>query len=179
MHESKPEPASEEAVHDPEAAGVVAPEDESDDGPEIPEEKPRKPREVGISWFAGFFDGEGNVQIARQVRRGTHATYQGRLCVTNTNLYVLQCIHLTYGGSLVRHSTAYGRSRGWRPSWRWTLTGDAAWKLARRMAPYIRVKYPALKLFRRFCAYKNQRDPNLITLYKYKLRMNRLNRRGV
>lgn len=132
--------------------------------------------DVSLTWLAGFIDGEGHFSIQRQKTTGS-PRYYARINVTNTNLYTLQCIRHTFGGS-ISHTGARKNPR-WKKSWRWSIHGDAAWELAAKLKRHLITKRQAVRVFTEFCKYRNQQNPNLITLAKYRQRMKATNRRGI
>lgn len=140
---------------------------------------PKRPIEVRMMWFAGFFDGEGAAGITRTKRKGRASTYYPRLTITNTNRYALECIKHTFGGSISKHDGKLARTKGWRRSYQWSLGGDAAYRLALKLRRWCLVKQPALELFIRFCRYRERREASLITMAAMKRRLHTVNKRGV
>lgn len=136
----------------------------------------RLPHEVSPSWFAGFFDGEGNIAICNRTMPNGGLYYYGRIHLTNTNLYVLRCVQLTYGGSIGRH----GRKRsGWKQAYRWQLGQDHAADLLQKIKQHLVIKTKHAELFLKFWKYRSgfqELDYNVLRSFKY--RMHRLNRRG-
>lgn len=132
--------------------------------------------EVKLSWLAGFIDGEGHFFIQKNRSENGGFRYYPRLCATNTDKYTLDCIRLTYGGSVL--GTVNKPHVGHKRAYRWWLSGEKAGDLAQKLLNYMVTKKAQCRLFVKFCRYRNQKYPNLLTMYRMKLRMTALNRRG-
>jgi hypothetical protein len=88
-----------------------------------------------LSWMAGFFDGEGHIEIAKY----EHSPY-GRLVasVTNMSRDVLTPF-LIFGGRIF---IAVKKSNVWR----WQAYGGEAKTLLERLLPYLRLKRDTAKV---------------------------------
>lgn len=141
------------------------------------EKEIRSPVEVRRGWAAGFIDGEGHFQVAVQ-KRGINKPnyYYPRICATNTDRYTLECLKLTFGGSI--STTGKQKHAKWKRCFRWTVTGERAEQVARLIRPFIITKRDTVRTFLRFCEYRSQKMPSPLTLAKYRKRIRGLNRRG-
>lgn len=147
----------------------------SDATSEVVEE--RKPQVVRDAWAAGFIDGEGHFSIERRSDPHGHLYYYPRLKVTNTNRWVLECLKFTYGGAI---STTGRKKSGQKRVYRWSIGGEGADMVAKRVRPYLLVKAEQASLFRRFIRYRAvRRTPLTSRMQTYKRQMHKLNRRGV
>jgi len=90
-----------------------------------------------VAYTAGFFDGEGCVNIARCLRRG-RPYHTLAIIFTNTDFQVLDWLHQRWGGNLTRpvmRSNAH-----WRPYRTLRLSAGPARPLLRAMLPYLIIK---------------------------------------
>ena len=71
---------------------------------------------IDIKYLAGFFDGEGCVEINPN-------KIQDRISVVNTNKIILECIQETFGGTIYSKKI-FGLSK--KPQWVWRLYGRNA-----------------------------------------------------
>jgi hypothetical protein len=141
----------------------------------------RDRKKLNYQWLAGFIDGEGHFSISRFISPKGGFTYSCRIAITNCDYRVLNFIKEKYGGALGAHAAGHkGDDRGWRKSWRWTLSGPDAYDLALKIEPYLIVKSPALELLIIFWRYKETMSKlaRPATLAHYHVRMKKLNRRG-
>jgi hypothetical protein len=92
-----------------------------------------------MSYFAGFFDGEGSVLIYRRnarMPRGKTPPYQIRATITNTNHEVIECFRDRFGG----HVQEYGPEARRRRAWKWTIQCRGAESFLIAIRPYLVVK---------------------------------------
>ncbi len=81
-------------------------------------------------YMAGFFDGEGNVDIRNDKKFPN--TKKDKIRINNTNKFILDCIQKNYGGQIYPNKTYETRgivSR--KPQWSWNLNGRYAVGLAK------------------------------------------------
>jgi len=85
--------------------------------------------EVTIEYMAGFFDGEGNVQISNDNRYPN--SKKDVIRVSNNNKFILDCIKKTFGGTIYKKKiyTADGYNR--QQCYNWQLNGRYAVGLAK------------------------------------------------
>jgi len=94
---------------------------------------------VSAAWFAGFFDGEGSINISPTSK----CCLTVKLCVVNTHLPTLIRIQKEFGGSLYARN---GKgTKGFKPSYlpcySLSWNGNNASKvIAQVIAPYVSVK---------------------------------------
>src|SRR4051812_24103916 len=86
-----------------------------------------------ISYAAGFFDGEGCVQIRVSYPRGTKS-YSMRLQVSQVDVRPLEMLQQRWGGSLRLEPHRP------RPIWRWCLQAHQAQAFLEEILPYLVVK---------------------------------------
>lgn len=81
------------------------------------------PTEQERIWAAGFFDGEGCLQVSRTKHQGMRYGIYHRLVasVRNTHLPSLERLQTLYGGAIYEAPRLY--SLGKKPCWDWRLNG--------------------------------------------------------
>ena len=85
-------------------------------------------------YMAGFFDGEGNVDIRNDKKFPN--TKKDKIRINNTNKFILDCIQKNYGGQIYPNKTYETEgivSR--KPQWSWNLNGRYAVGLAKLLYP--------------------------------------------
>src|SRR5438128_2397093 len=87
-----------------------------------------------VAYTAGFFDGEGCVNIARYLKRG-RPYHILAIIFTNTNFQVLEWLHQRWGGNLIRQ-VVRGNPRH-RPCGYLRLSPGPARPLLIAMLPYL------------------------------------------
>lgn len=93
-------------------------------------------QEADHAWAAGFFDGEGCIDVGRN--NGARQRHLPRLTVGNTNLAALERLKAILGGSISRRSPGRGERR---PVWAWQVSGAKGVSEAlAMMQPYLTVK---------------------------------------
>ncbi len=90
-----------------------------------------------VAYTAGFFDGEGCVNIARYLKRG-RPYHTLAIIFTNTDFQVLKWLQQRWGGHLTK-PTQPSNPR-WRPSRHLWLSAGPARPLLRAMLPYLMIK---------------------------------------
>ncbi|TMG31525.1 MAG: hypothetical protein E6H93_06360 [Chloroflexi bacterium] len=90
-----------------------------------------------VAYTAGFFDGEGCVNIARYLKRG-RPYHILAIIFTNTNFQVLEWLHQRWGGNLIRQ-VVRGNPRH-RPCGYLRLSPGPARPLLIAMLPYLIIK---------------------------------------
>ena len=96
-----------------------------------------------MAYTAGFFDGEGCVNIARYLKRGRpyHAL---AIVFTNTNFQVLDWLHQRWGGHLTKPTQPSNPRH--RPSRNLWLSAGPARPLLLAMLPYLIIKKHEVEL---------------------------------
>lgn len=97
---------------------------------------------LSLVYLAGFFDGEGNITIARL---GKYKRSTLRVSVVNTDMTVLRLIHGVYGGCFYLNDRC-NRPAQCKVAGRLTWNGEAAYNLLCEMYPYLIVKAERAKL---------------------------------
>ena len=112
-----------------------------------------------LAWAAGFFEGEGHVQISKSLRRIDRYSphYTMNVEVANTNPLPLHQFHSLFGGSI------YERKQSKLPNraklFRWSLSGNAASGFLKAISPYLIFKKEQAKLaitFQKTCSIKQR-----------------------
>ena len=89
-----------------------------------------------LSWMAGFFDGEGHIDIARYEK----SNRRGGLVVSVTNMKLDGVTpFLIFGGRVFPASKLTN-------AWRWQAYGGQAKTLLERLLPYLKLKRDAAKV---------------------------------
>ncbi len=86
-----------------------------------------------LYYFAGFFDGEGCVQVSK------NGSIQLR--ITNTNLEILNYIKNVFGGSVGKRSQIVNK-----PQYTWSAYGDLAVELSQKLFPICKEKGKQLQV---------------------------------
>lgn len=147
-------------------------------------------------YAAGFFDGEGCVNITK---RGKRQQVSLRVMIANTNKDILDLFQLSFGGH-VRISKRH--KPDWKPFIQWVATGQTAMDFLAKISPFIILKTAQIKLAFEFwqfmqlpkterCEIKANQKPEykgrvtlvrkpatLITEQEFKDRMHALNKKG-
>lgn len=92
-------------------------------------------REDILAYMAGFFDGEGCVNMARSARGNGCFP---RVLLVNTNREILEAFRAVYGGDIKSISH---RKEGWKPSWIWRLSHSRAIKFLDDIYPWLILKH--------------------------------------
>lgn len=96
--------------------------------------------QLEAAYFAGFFDGEGSVYAASRGGRGRSANRRPSptiaVCITNTNLEVLEWHRKLFGGSI----SAKRRKARWRQQYQWMLWARDAGRFLALIRPFLIVK---------------------------------------
>ena len=109
--------------------------------------------EKDTAYIAGFVDGEGCFSIDKSTRKDPRyktPTYIFSLRVSQTQVEVLEWIQSLLGGGIYerksRDRAARKRCPNAKTSWHLQLYGKTAENAVRRLAPYLRVKQPHVKV---------------------------------
>src|SRR5262245_42979427 len=89
---------------------------------------------ISKQYMAGFFDGEGCVNIGR-----TRKNYFVRVLLVNTNLDILLVFQARYGGDTKELSGPKTRPK-WKQSWCWRLNHIRAVRFLEDILPWLIVK---------------------------------------
>jgi hypothetical protein len=128
----------------------------------VAEDYPSSVPSHAVAYTAGFFDGEGCVNIARYLQRG-RPYHTLAIIFTNTDFDVLEWLHQRWGGYLTR-PVVRANSR-WRPYRSLHLSAGPAGPLLRAMLPYLIVKKSEVEIALQFIEAKSdnrrgrKRDP--------------------
>ena len=89
-----------------------------------------------VAYTAGFFDGEGCVNIARYLKRG-RPYHTLAIIFTNTDFRVLAWLQQRWGGNIYKPTLSHGRQR---PYGHLRFSAGPARPLLQAMLPYLIVK---------------------------------------
>lgn len=92
-------------------------------------------RVTECAYAAGFFDGEGSAYLARRDKQRKTPTLL--VCISNTNLAVLEWHQAIWGGSICARRVVKERHR---PQWQWVLAPRQAAVFLTDIAPHLRIK---------------------------------------
>lgn len=104
---------------------------------------PRVTSVEGVSYIAGFFDGEGCIGISKSGKSGQMIL---RTSLVNTNDIVLRVIQATYGGSI--HVQQH--QSNWKPAYNWSVAGRQAREFLKDIGPFLVMKRPQYEVALRF-----------------------------
>lgn len=111
-----------------------------------------------LVYTAGFFDGEGSVNITRIVGKSKDPQYKLQISITNTDLPILDWLQERYGGKLYEQpnnrSNLTDYPRVCKSLW---FTGKGGGAFLRLIEPYVKVKRPQLLNALDFQAVKDAR----------------------
>ena len=107
-------------------------------------------KKISNAYFAGIFDGEGTVTLAKTP--SSPSTYEIRAEVTNTNEWICQQLRFSFGGSITFRK-AYGNNK---PQYRWYTTSRNAKQFLSTILPYTHLKRPQVELALRFASHKTK-----------------------
>lgn len=88
-----------------------------------------------LAYAAGFFDGEGHIQIRRHSKRGS---YMLAISAVQATENPLQLFVNGFGGTLKRRLIPYRNT--FRVLWTWQCSSASAQDALEAMLPYLRVK---------------------------------------
>jgi hypothetical protein len=100
--------------------------------------------ELDLAYIAGFFDGEGCVQIRKRGRR-----WEGMIRIVNTSFPIMAWLARATGSKLSRRPVAAGNPKG-RCSFELCLQHKKAFRWAVLLRPYSRIKRDELDLLINF-----------------------------
>jgi hypothetical protein len=94
--------------------------------------------EIERAYLAGFIDGEGCIQIGRNLPRGKskNLSYYLAVSVSNTNEAIINYLQSTFGGAVGNMK----RKVNHRPCQNWIIRGHRARALLEMILPYLRQK---------------------------------------
>lgn len=92
-------------------------------------------KETDWSYIAGFIDGEGCISLQLI---GKYKSVVLRIGIRHTNKKILEYLKNSFGGTLC--DVTHNRFPHWKPSYDWSITGNAAVNLLSKIEPYVRIK---------------------------------------
>lgn len=106
---------------------------------------------VKVAYLAGFFDGEGNIRIAKNSKNAKG--YYLRISATQVNPAPLRAFIAAFGGHLYERPARRGRDGHTRqPIWDWIVAGPGAAHALTVLHPFLIVKREAAEIGLRFQA---------------------------
>jgi hypothetical protein len=115
--------------------------------------------EKDLIYAAGFFDGEGTVQLNRYKRnKKGDACYRLCVSVSNTKKEVIDWFKETFGTGCVHPIRKF--KKGGNPGWRWLLYSRRASKFLQMIYPYLKVKKDDAEIGILFQDFINKRKPH-------------------
>ena len=91
---------------------------------------------VDLSYFAGFFDGEGCITTCRNHPDRKRWSYSLRVTTTNTNKEVIDLFQARWPGSV----SIKPEKPGFKKTYTWMLSGFKGKEFLKEMLPYLIVK---------------------------------------
>jgi hypothetical protein len=98
-----------------------------------------------IAYLAGFFDGEGHIQIAKHSKRGS---YMLKITCVQATTYPLGEYVKMFGGTIAEHDFIYRGTP--KRHWTWQASSKSAEMALREMQPYIIAKKDELEVALKF-----------------------------
>ncbi|KKL80756.1 hypothetical protein LCGC14_2001540 [marine sediment metagenome] len=96
---------------------------------------PYKLTKSELSYYAGFFDGEGCIMIKKKHRGRPFHTLD--ITISSTNHNILEDFKRAFGGTV--HG-AYKSNTYYKDKWNWMVGGDKALAVLKALYPYLRLK---------------------------------------
>mgnify|MGYP001571827042 CR=1 FL=1 len=107
-----------------------------------------------LAYYAGLFDGEGCIHIARIHTQKRRLTYQLVCRVSMYSLSVLQGLRSRFGGSIY-YEKKHPTSNKYGLLWSWSLFSRGAGAFLNEVEPYLKIKKTQAKLALQFQANKH------------------------
>jgi Zn finger protein HypA/HybF involved in hydrogenase expression len=141
--------------------------------------------EIQKAYLAGFFDGDGHVQLGLLGQKSGHRQSRHTLNVniTNTHLGVLESIQAEWPTGKIYHRNR-APDKGWKTAHNLRWTTAAAAEVLREIRPYLRVKHKQADVAIQFANSLRTGDRSLITPKEWewredlRMQVRALNRRG-
>ena len=110
-------------------------------------------KKTDLAYFAGIFDGEGSVTLARTQRSSPkqRPTYTLRVQVVNTNEWICQQLRFVFGGNVMLHRKTEGNHK---PDYRWLGYRNVDVSFLKAVFPYLHLKRPHAELALQFDKHK-------------------------
>lgn len=102
-----------------------------------------------INYIAGFFDGEGNINIYkidtennRKVQQLRNPKYELSVAIYNTDKDIMEWLHFVFGGYFQTRNrdNNQNQDKEWKESYCVRMTSNQALEFIRLVYPYLRVK---------------------------------------
>lgn len=87
---------------------------------------------MNLAYVAGLFDGEGCVNFTK-----CRTIKIPRVCITNTNLEVLESLQKSFGGFIQQGSRP---QNNWKQSYHWTISNSKACEFLTKIYAWVRIK---------------------------------------
>lgn len=128
------------------------------------------PTEAELAWAAGFFDGEGSIQIVRKIRKG-YESYELFVRVSQLSDVPLRKFAEWFGGDVYFND---------QPIWYWQLSSKKVGTALDQLLPYLVVKRSEANVALRFQSRRRngkKRDAHADNYDREELQLIRQNRR--
>ncbi|KKM04221.1 hypothetical protein LCGC14_1766470 [marine sediment metagenome] len=106
-------------------------------------------KEIELSYYAGLFDGEGCIHIARIHTQKRKLTYQLVCRVSMYSLPVLEQLKTYFGGSIYCEKN-HPISNKYGMLWSWSIFSKGAEAFLNQIKSYLRIKKPQAELALQF-----------------------------
>ena len=90
---------------------------------------------IDTHWLAGFFDGEGNINIQRYTD-GLAVRYGLRVCIQNSQQAILERVRQDFGGRIYLTGGAFAGHK----QFQWYICGNKAKTFLRALLPFLVLK---------------------------------------
>jgi len=102
-------------------------------------EELKRPSDIDLAFFSGFFDGEGCVYLHRKLRGERQPSYKLQIQVGSTYFPILEWIQRTWGfGRITKEN--YEKRTNRKPAWFWVVHGDKALFVLEAIFPHLAIK---------------------------------------
>lgn len=110
-------------------------------------------KKTDMAYFAGIFDGEGTVTLAKtQISSPKQKlTYQVRVQVVSTDEWLCQQLRFSFGGTVMPHRVTEGNHK---PAYRWLATRVVAKRFMLAILPFSHLKRQRIELALKFLEHK-------------------------
>ena len=106
-------------------------------------------KRTDLAYLAGILDGEGSISIHKHKDKSSHLGYCYQLVinVANTNEWLINWIHLSFGGWIYKKRMI---SRHYKQVYLWSASSLQAKTLLELVLPYLRIKKPQAEIALQF-----------------------------
>lgn len=138
-------------------------------------------KKTDLAYIAGIIDGEGTIALCPAQRGNSKPSFQLTVKVSNTNEWLIQWLHFSFGGSCYAKKI-YGEND--KQQWEWALWTVRASEFLKLIYPYLRLKKPQAELAIKFQGARRGRghrltEGEMAVMEAQKFLLTVLNKRGI